>query len=120
MLMFLILCSLVSSRAKYMISHTTNYTVFREAFFVYLAILLLPLFANAQQANDTLFINGKGSYIINKHLFIYETNKQLTPQFIYDSLKAKDFKVLYPSKTYNDIHSPSNYYWLKANPAKQS
>lgn len=96
-----------------MVLNSTHYTVFCRAILLYMAILLLAANANAQTASDTLTINSKGSYTINRHLFIYETSKQLTPQFVFDSLQNKDFKLLYPAKTYNDIHSPSNYYWLK-------
>lgn len=67
---------------------------------------------NAQVTGDTLIINNGGPYDISRHLFVYETNKKLSPGYVLDTLEKDSFKVLYPAKTYNDVKSSSNFYWL--------
>jgi len=96
-----------------MIFKAINYiTVWRVLFFC-LAIILLPVFTSARTPQDTLVINNKSAYTVNRYVYIYETDKQLNPAAVFDSMPAKDFTRVYPSKTYNDLRSPSNYYWLR-------
>jgi len=75
-------------------------------------ICLLSTGLRAQVTSDTLVIDKPSGYDLSRHLYVYETNKQLTPQFVADSLKKDSFSTIFPSKTYNDIKSSSNYYWL--------
>lgn len=96
-----------------MIFNRINYITPWRSLFFYLVISLLPIFTYAQLPPDTLVINNNADYAINRHLHIHETNKQLSPAIVFDSLPAKDFTRMYPSKTYNDLRSPSKYYWLK-------
>ncbi len=79
---------------------------------VCVAIGLLPVNLCAQPVRDTFFINSKNAGTLTSHLYIYETNKLLTPRFVYDSINRQDFARFFPSTTYNDLQSPSKYYWL--------
>jgi len=79
-----------------------------------LAIGLLPILLSAQQIHDTLSINtgDNGEYAVNRHLYIYKTNNDVSPAFISESVKPAEFKQLFPANSFNDVQHPSNYYWL--------
>jgi signal transduction histidine kinase len=75
---------------------------------------MVPACLYGQTIKDTLFINaaGTGEYAVNKHLYIYKTEKSVTPGFVYDTSRPNDFITIFPANSFNDLRHPSNYYWL--------
>jgi len=61
---------------------------------------------------DTLFIDGNGAYPVYKHLYIFKTDSNFSPAFIYDSVKPQQFFKLYPRKSYFENMTVSRHYWL--------
>jgi signal transduction histidine kinase len=94
--------------------------VFSMKRIVFLRILLSfgiasPIGIDAQilpPQKDTLFVNGPGEYQAYKHLYIYKADKPLSPEFVYDSIKAPSFIPLYPNRSFNNTTSLIPYYWL--------
>jgi signal transduction histidine kinase len=77
-------------------------------------LCLLPLCLLAQPKKDTLFINTQGEYPLYQHLYLYKSYKEVSPAFVYDTLKPTDFIKLYPNKAFNGLADPSKQYWLVA------
>lgn len=66
---------------------------------------------NAQPLRDTFFINSTNLSQFYKHIYVYKTDKNLSPKFVADSLKPEDFfKLSAPS--YNNTTSLITNYWL--------
>lgn len=75
----------------------------------------VPASVKAQPVKDTLFINQpNGDYPLYKHLYIYKTDKLVSPGFVYNNLKAGDFIRLFPKKSYNETITVTKHYWLMA------
>ena len=78
------------------------------------AFLLIPICLLSQPKKDTLFINSQGEYPLYQHLYIYKSYKDVSANFVYDSVKASDFIKLNPNKAFNGFSDLSKQYWLVA------
>lgn len=110
--MYLILCTILTLlMGKQTAYKRNNNPCTFICCFIFFIILCLSASLKAQVTGDTLHITST-QYDITHHLFVYETNKKLSPQYVLDSVKKDSFKQLFPAKTYNDVKSPSDFYWL--------
>nr|WP_233173972.1 7TM diverse intracellular signaling domain-containing protein [Pedobacter sp. ASV19] len=75
--------------------------------------LLLPAVLQAQPVKDTLRIQkNQGDYPLNQHLYLYRTDKKISPEFLYNQIKQENFKLLFPEKSFSERLTVARYYWL--------
>ncbi|PYF74083.1 sensor histidine kinase [Pedobacter nutrimenti] len=76
-------------------------------------LVFLSETSSSQTVNDILNIQVNGvDYSLNQHLYIYRTNKKLSPGFILGSLKKKDFKTLSQDQSFSERLHVAKHYWL--------